>query len=101
MKYSTSTYLSLIALIVTAIVALVVVARYLDLKREEEEDSEPAETPQARLAHFERAYYAGQMNQAEFLRIKEALEGRKTVVPPPAAPLAPLGDIIAPTPSSD
>ena len=66
--------LSLAALILTAIMTLMIVAHYLDLKREEEENHKPDLSPKARLAEFERAFYAGQMNAEEFQRIKAALE---------------------------
>ena len=65
--------LSLAALILTAIAALVILARYLDLKREADEEKEPDLSPEARLAQFERAFYAGQMDAEEFQRIKAAL----------------------------
>ncbi len=98
MNYSISTYLSLAALVATAILALVVVARYLDLKREEDEESEPADSPTARLAQLERAFYAGQMNREEFERIKQALEGTK---PSKVSEVKPPADVPAPPSSPD
>ena len=77
-----SALFSLAALILTAIVALVIMARYLDLKREEDEEGEPDLSPEARLDQFERAFYAGQMDAEEFQRIKAALENPK---PPEAS----------------
>lgn len=68
-----NTHLSLLALVITAIGAIVLIARYLDVKREEEEEAEPVVSPESRLAEFERAFYAGQMTKEEFLRIKETL----------------------------
>ncbi len=70
---SAAPFLSLFALIVTAIGAFVILFRYLELQREEKEELGPPDSPQARLAQLERAYYAGQMDEAEFLRIKAVL----------------------------
>lgn len=79
-----STTLNLVALGLAFAIAGFFAYRYLQLRREEAED-EP-ESPEVLLADLERAYAAGEMDEAEFRRVREALKIRATGPPPRDVP---------------
>jgi hypothetical protein len=86
---SYTVFLALIALVVA--VGTIVVYR---LRREVDEDLCPV-TDEELLRDFERAYFAGEMDEAEFRSVTAALKAKKSgtpkpaVVPPPTEPETP------------
>ena len=80
---SYTVFLALIALVVA--IGATVVYR---LKRDVEEDDRPV-TDEDIAREFERAYFSGEMDEAEYRRVTEAMQARKAGVPrvelPPAA----------------
>lgn len=79
--------------ILTLIVLVVIIAFGLwyinDLKREVEEEREPV-TDEERLQEFEAARDAGELSQAEFERVRDALlKIHQEPVPPAGAPAEP------------
>jgi hypothetical protein len=73
------TYLPVILLVLVMLVG--VPAAYRLWREAHHEDEEPA-TDDERLSQLERAYYAGQMNEDEFRRIRELLgRPRSAAVP--------------------
>ncbi len=91
-----SSYTVFLALVVLVVLAgAILVYR---LRREVEEDSCPTSDDEL-LRDFERAYYAGEMDEAEFRIVTATLKAKKAGIPrppivPPAAPPAdrPLGE---------
>lgn len=78
--------LSLIALGLVFVGAIVVVARYQFLSREAKDEGRP-DSPKARLAELERAYYSGVMDEVEFRRIRDLLDPPSADKPsPPVQP---------------
>lgn len=84
---SYTVFLGLIVLVVA--IGAAVVYR---LKRDVEEDDRPA-TDEELARDFERAYFSGEMDEAEYRRVTEALRPRKAgvlkVEPPAVAPAEP------------
>ena len=76
---SYTVFLALIALVVLAGTILV-----YRLRREVDEEDCPV-TDDDLLRDFERAYYSGEMDEAEFRSVTAALEAKRTGVPRPLA----------------
>ena len=74
---SYTVFLALIVLLVA--IGATVVYR---LKRDVEEDDRPV-TDEDIAREFERAYFSGEMDEAEYRRVTEALQARKTGAPRP------------------
>ena len=76
---SYTVFLALIALVVTAGTILV-----YRLRREVDDELCPV-TDAELLRDFERAYYSGEMDEAEFRQVTEALKAKKSGAPRPIA----------------
>lgn len=82
-----SAYLSLAALTIAFVLAILFAYRYYRLEQEEKE--EVPESPEALLADFERAYYSGEMDEEEFRRIKDSLRKQSDPTATPGPKPAP------------
>jgi hypothetical protein len=92
---SYTVFLALILLVVAAGAILV-----YRLRREVEEDACPV-TDDELLRDFQRAYYAGDMDEAEFKSVTAALQAKKSGAPrPPAGPPSAEPETSAPGPDT-
>lgn len=83
-------YLPVVVVVGTLLVAVIVIYR---LRRDANEDLTP-DSEKDLLTEFERAYAAGEMDEAEFRRVRDLLLAGK-----PSGPVAPISTEPNPPPS--